>query len=1041
MMRLHRSALFAGLLAFGVAACGDDVQVVDPPDAPPPPLNVSVSPQNQQILVGQTADFAVNISGGVEGADISWTCSSSNESVASGPTDTATGCRVTGAGAGSATVNVTVTKGSQTAQAGGQVTVSAIPSEPATVSISGMTQGSNPAIITAIRGQLNVTMNVIRNDQTPSKLTLWLGGTEVGSHTWATSAPDEADLVELPDGQVAQQITLSILTDRYNGMFPGDEVTGEAWHLNGLHMIQATLDVMEDPGNPIASNSIELNLVNFNRLHISDVGTEDHHTKLPSNSAFDNAGNIWYGGPNSGDVEFRAVPVIYQPQTADPTLPRQVSSLTMNFGVCGSQGPVTSSPFDFNYTCAGVESTGLAPTISGTVQGADGNPITFGGFAAVPFPNLVPAIVGPHPFPIRVDKLAPSGGSIAIISANGNRENWVNHEYPVDAGLASASDGGVGLPPGAPANGDHRLIEVRQGTNVVYTVDWGETGVLMGDVGIGNSPNNSTYNLRSQVRDRLGNTTSPMGQTTSGQCGDVSTACHLTASNATSHNRVTFGYDEDAPVATRGTAGDTGTPLPNQLQHVFNTLPVGDEVFQFQAQDVISGFASPLVPTTSLAVRHSHITVNATPQSPNGALVAPPSGSAGIFNAVGDVPNTNTPFEVSESGSGFVNVPEWYDGYAQFPTDISTMGVGSVAVNAAGPHYQIYQAQARDKAGNLSDIIAWQVYHNDNSEPIFTGLVAQVAYFGGQPAVFPGTADDAVEVYQGSFSLRYPGIGDLVYERASPQVQELFDDSIESPAFVNYTADAFIRSLDVVDGSHAPVLGTPVKPNLIQARVFNGTLEGMPEGAFNGLYTCDLPGGAYVRPCHVSGSWPAADPAEGASSRGEAGILPNSVENGEDFAAEPAPTRINEWSISGYTVSAVSAAGTRTATLQIRARGVTNTFLNPFADDQAIVVVEVIRDDAEGRFLRPIEGTLTPQFNSPLPTLDSGSIRDYDWTFTFTLPALAGIDGIYGNGARCVHAVGLSEGFDGLATIDTEIPFDATQAAMIAPEYDCTGGF
>jgi hypothetical protein len=1030
-MRLHRSALFAGLLAFGVAACGDDVQVVDPPDAPPPPLNVSVSPQNQQIMVGQTADFAVNISGGVEGAAISWTCSAANPNVASGATETATGCRVTGANAGSTTVNVTVTKGSQTAQAGGQVTVSAIPSEPATVSISSLNQGGNPAIITAIRGQLNVTMNVVRNDETPTKLTLWLGGTEVASQTWAPQAADEADLVELPDGQIVQQITLSFLTDRYNGMFPGDPVTGEAWHLNGLHMIQATLEVAERPGDPIASNSFDLNLANFNRLHVSDVGTEDHHTKLPTNSAFDNAGNIWYGGPNSGNVEFRAVPVIYQPQTTDPTLPRQVASLTMNFGACGSQGPVTNAPFDYSYSCAGVESTGLAPTISGTVQGVDGNPITFGGFAAVPFPNLVPAIVGPHPFPIRVDKQAPSGAAIAIVSSNGNRENWVNAAYPVAAGYNTASDGGVGLPVGAPSNGQERRFEVRTGTSVTFTSDWGASP-LMGDVGIGNSPNNSQYNLRVQARDRLGNTTSFLSQSTSSACGTVGSLCHLTASNATSHNRTTFGYDEDAPVASRGQVAGEDL-LPNQLQHVFNTLP-GAEVYQVQAQDVISGFAAPTVPLSSAALRHSHIRVLATPNSPNGALVPPPSGSAGITNLIGTTTNTATPFAVSESGSGFVNSPAWYNDYTQTPTTISTLGGTSIPVDAAGPQYEIYQAQARDKAGNLSDIIAWQVYHNDNEAPIFTGLVAQVAYFGGQPATFPGTADDAVEVYQGSFSLHYPGIGDLVYERASPQVQELFDDSIMSPAFVDYTADAFIRSLDIVDGSHAPVSGTLVKPNLITARVFNGTLEGMPTAT----YPCDLPGGAYVRPCHLSGSWPAADPAEGASGHGFAAILPNSVENGESFGDVAAPTAINEWSVTGYTVSAASGPiPTRTATLQIRARGVTNTFLNPFADDQAIVVVELIVDDAGDRYLRPINGTLTPQFNDPFPTLDNGIIRDYDWNFTFTLPALAGGEGVYTNGARCIHAVGLSEDFDGLATLETNIPFDATQAAMIAPGYDC----
>ena len=43
-MRLNRSALVAGMLALEVAACGDDMQVIEPtpPHPPlPPPLNTA----------------------------------------------------------------------------------------------------------------------------------------------------------------------------------------------------------------------------------------------------------------------------------------------------------------------------------------------------------------------------------------------------------------------------------------------------------------------------------------------------------------------------------------------------------------------------------------------------------------------------------------------------------------------------------------------------------------------------------------------------------------------------------------------------------------------------------------------------------------------------------------------------------------------------------------------------------------------------------------------------------------------------------------
>ena len=53
-MKLHRSALMAGLLALGVGACGDDVQVVEPTPPPPPPLVATMAPQARRSRWGTT---------------------------------------------------------------------------------------------------------------------------------------------------------------------------------------------------------------------------------------------------------------------------------------------------------------------------------------------------------------------------------------------------------------------------------------------------------------------------------------------------------------------------------------------------------------------------------------------------------------------------------------------------------------------------------------------------------------------------------------------------------------------------------------------------------------------------------------------------------------------------------------------------------------------------------------------------------------------------------------------------------------------------
>jgi len=199
-MRLHRSALFAGLLALGVAACGDDVQVVEPTPPPPPALNVTLSPNSASVLVGGTADYAVGISGGAAGVAATWTCTTAAAGVAT-VAQTATGCRATGVAAGNTSITVTVTKGDQSANAGAGITVTPVANEPARLSIGSVTQANVTANINAVQGQLDVTLNLTRNDETPTKVELLLGGMVVAEQNLVNQAPAqggaEAQALEL----------------------------------------------------------------------------------------------------------------------------------------------------------------------------------------------------------------------------------------------------------------------------------------------------------------------------------------------------------------------------------------------------------------------------------------------------------------------------------------------------------------------------------------------------------------------------------------------------------------------------------------------------------------------------------------------------------------------------------------------------------------------------------------------------------------------------------------------------------------------------
>ena len=124
-MRLNRFALVAGVLALGVAACGDDVQVVEPtpPQPPPtPPVEATMAPASASVAVGNSVVFAVNASGGVAGEAASWTCSSSNTGIAT-VTSTSAGCSATGVAAGDVTITASVSKSGETVNVGAQLTV------------------------------------------------------------------------------------------------------------------------------------------------------------------------------------------------------------------------------------------------------------------------------------------------------------------------------------------------------------------------------------------------------------------------------------------------------------------------------------------------------------------------------------------------------------------------------------------------------------------------------------------------------------------------------------------------------------------------------------------------------------------------------------------------------------------------------------------------------------------------------------------------------------------------------------------------------
>jgi hypothetical protein len=299
MKKLHRTALVAGVLAFGVAACGDDVTVVEPTPPPPPPLSVTLTPSNASVGVGEVADFAVGVSGGDAGATASWTCASSNTGVATVAT-TATGCRATGVAAGSASVTATVTKGNQSSNAGAQLTVAAAADTRAQVSIQSINHAGGTSL-TGIAGQLDVRINLTPNDETVTRLELVIvengDETVVAAQEFASGVFAEEDAAEN-----TQEIVLSFNTARYDI----DEAAGVGVpdFINGNKQLSARAFTVQAGAAPSAVNTIT---VQFDNEDFFDIFTE-----VDGSSALSSTGVRWH----EGDVTIMAYPVFYSGKTA-----------------------------------------------------------------------------------------------------------------------------------------------------------------------------------------------------------------------------------------------------------------------------------------------------------------------------------------------------------------------------------------------------------------------------------------------------------------------------------------------------------------------------------------------------------------------------------------------------------------------------------------------------------------------------------------------------------------------------------------------------
>ena len=341
MRKLYRSALVAGILALGVAACGDDVEIVQPtpePPPPPPPVEATMAPASASVAVGNSVVFAVNASGGVAGEAASWTCASSNTGIAT-VTSTSAGCSATGVAAGDVTITASVTKSGETVNVGAQLTVTSDeeptqpPGDPAFVLVAGVA-GEDDTDASGLKKRVSVTVGVERGGQTLEMLSLLVDGEVVESQSFGSSMgmspPDEAA------EQAPYNFTLSFDSHDH------DPETGAPVYMNGEHTISAELQIA---GGMMADGMMGHETVSSNAVTVefdNDDFIAASYSGLGDGAMNEETGQIWYGGPDAA-VEITALPVLYSSGA--------VSSLTL-LSFCSDDAATDSeAPFSFSLDC------------------------------------------------------------------------------------------------------------------------------------------------------------------------------------------------------------------------------------------------------------------------------------------------------------------------------------------------------------------------------------------------------------------------------------------------------------------------------------------------------------------------------------------------------------------------------------------------------------------------------------------------------------------------------------------------------------------
>jgi hypothetical protein len=824
MHKFMRNCLTAGVLAFGLAACGDDVTITQPP-APPAVPNItsfSVAPAAVTLTAGQTvqASYNLQLAPTLTGT-VAWI---------SGTTTVATvdaSGKITAVAPGTAVITATATSGGQTSSATIGVTVVAAPTPaPAQISIASVTQGllTLPVNLSNVNGQIEINLNFNPGGQLIDSVVSYIGTKRAAVQSFSANAIPAA-------GTISMSVNTANFRKNFNQAGVATVGATQVDFLNGPTTINAIVYPKQTTGQSAgnctnappgvaavcSSNTFSIVLNNTDSW-ASDM-TKPTTTAIAANTSAA-PGQTFWGGPAAGsNVSATLYPVVYTPG-------RSITSVTWTIGGCATVNQ-TALPFtrSFGYTaaptsaqtsCTGYEWTGGNRDNVVVVNAIDNGANVYGPFAGL-IPNTV--VFNSTPDSIRLDYAVTSVNTPSIARTLPAVTGWVNASFNFIN--FSSSDNGVGLRATRDRAVSYNVVNcpTAGAQNVAMPNGTGADIPECGSNFIGGTPGlggTAPYTVRGTESDRLGNV-------------------------GTSSATATFGVDKTNPSIRWGLVQAAPALVVSVSAQTSLSAKPTTQTWRAEYLDDRAGFYNAGQPDGTPIAAQTHMLSTANHANPTGLCVV---GTAPIGAAFVTAPGCGL---VSITVGNILRLDGWQAGMdVAFPTAEAYYG---------------YRTLVTDAAGNNSSALAQNAYVNANA-PFATGLglPAQITN-----AIFPVsvTAADSVEVINAGLGVEYPNVPTatwLRYNRTS--VGTTYNDAITSPINTTLTPPTgapYVRSLQVVDGTAFPgnnITGmalTNVKPINVQAWSFN------PANFFTGSSIIPIPA-LNVQDGQGIAAWNAANP-------------------------------------------------------------------------------------------------------------------------------------------------------------------------------------